>query len=320
MSYVDPKNFGVFSLETVPLRPDQRAGDGDDGLVFDVLGPLEVRGPGGVLDLGPRQRRLFLLRLLVAERRPVSYDRLAEDLWAGRPPRGAVSSVHAHVSRLRTVLQPARDSPRLLVRDRAGYALLVPPAARTAYHFEAAVERSRQLVARGWADAARAEVDRALLRWRGVAFADAGELPFIRAEAIRLDEARLAAQELRIALLLAAGDAPHAAVAARILVADYPLRESAWCLLIRSLYLGGRAAEALQQYARIRALLAAELGAEPGPALRDLHVAVLRQDVAAIGPGRASVTSGGIRRRRVRPPGWNRRLTRRFTPPGRGGR
>lgn len=206
------------------------------------------------------------------------FGQLFEDIWAGEPPPGATSSVHSHISRLRTILGD-RD---LLVRDRAGYSLLAPPVARTSHRFEAAMGQVRQLAAAGRPVAARTEVDRALRWWRGAAYADAAGRVFARAEAARLDEARLGGQELRIELLLQAGDVTPAVADARAMVTEHPLRESAWVLLIRSLYLCGRAAEALQEYARIRSALFIELGAEPSPALRDLQVAVLRHDRAAI--------------------------------------
>lgn len=255
----------------------------DDSLVFDVLGALEVRRHGRTLDAGPRQRRLFLLRLIIAEQRPVPVERLFEDLWTGSPPPAAISSVQSHVSRLRAVLQPDPADRQVLVRERAGYALLVPPTALTSHRFPAAVERTRHLMSRGRFDAARAEIDRALRSWRGAAFAEAAGLPFVRAESARLDKAHVDGQELSIELLLRAGDTMRAVADAWVLVSEHPLRESAWCLLIRALYLSGRPAEALQQYNRVRSALVTQLNVEPGPALRELQVAVLQHDVQTIG-------------------------------------
>jgi hypothetical protein len=48
--------------------------------------------------------------------------------------------------------------------------------------------------------------------------------------------------------------------------------------LIEALYADGRAAEALECYAGVRAHLVAELGTEPGPELRQLHQVILRGD------------------------------------------
>src|SRR5437773_132421 len=55
---------------------------------FGILGPLEVRRSGQAVSLGgPRQRAVLALLLLEANR-VVSMDRLAEDVWGGKPPEG----------------------------------------------------------------------------------------------------------------------------------------------------------------------------------------------------------------------------------------
>ena len=51
------------------------------------------------------------------------------------------------------------------------------------------------------------------------------------------------------------------------LVADHPLREGLWALLITALYRAARQADALAAYRRVREQLADELGIEPGAAL-----------------------------------------------------
>ena len=79
------------------LRGDNRAGcvmaadavAGETGFTeFGILGPLEVWRSGCAVPLGgPRQRAVLALLLLEANR-VVSMDRLAEDVWDGRPPEG----------------------------------------------------------------------------------------------------------------------------------------------------------------------------------------------------------------------------------------
>jgi hypothetical protein len=120
----------------------------------------------------------------------------------------------------------------------------------------------------------------ALALWRGPALADLAYEPFAQAAVGRLEELRLAALERRIDADLALGR--HADLVAELeeLVAQEPLRERLRAQLILALYRCGRQADALEVYQAARRTLAEELALEPSPALRELELAVLRQDPA----------------------------------------
>lgn len=64
------------------------------------------------------------------------------------------------------------------------------------------------------------------------------------------------------------------------LTGEHPLREQLWRLLMLALYRSGRQAEALAAYRKTRSTLVAELGIEPGAALRELHNRILTADAA----------------------------------------
>jgi hypothetical protein len=95
---------------------------------FGILGPLEVSRCGRAVPLGgPRQRAVLALLLLEANR-VVSLDRLAEDIWGGRPPEGWVTTVQIYVSHLRQALEPGRArgaAGEVLVTRNPGYLLRV---------------------------------------------------------------------------------------------------------------------------------------------------------------------------------------------------
>ncbi|MFJ7078503.1 BTAD domain-containing putative transcriptional regulator [Streptomyces sp. NPDC098781] len=251
---------------------------------FALLGPLEVRGASGPVEVGPPQRRVMLLRLLAEDGQPVCAERLCEDVWDGSPPSSAMSSLHAHISRLRSALEPPRGNgaPRLLVYTAAGYALRVPPEQRDISTFERAVEEAHCLADLGRGAPARREAERALSLWRGQPYADAHGRLFARRESDRLWELRRSAQELRARLLLEDGYVAQAVATAEELIGHDPLREASWVTLLRALYSAGRAAEALRRYDVVRRILAHDLGADPGPELAHTYLAILRHDTDAL--------------------------------------
>ncbi|GGL85741.1 hypothetical protein GCM10010095_83210 [Streptomyces anthocyanicus] len=258
---------------------------------YGMLGPVVVRHGQNSLHLGPRQRRLLLTRLLIEDGRPVSLTELCHSLWGDEQPTAAVSSIRAHISRLRSVLDPERRGrSSVLVSGSAGYTLAVPREARDTTTFEAHVLRARDAFARGQLPLARIEIDTALSLWRGPALGEAAEEPFALREGARLNAARQDARELLAAILIGQGDLLPAVSVAEQLTVGAPLREVSWSLLMRALYAAGRPVEALRQYDRFRTMLARELGLDPSPGLRDLHIAILRHDAAALGLTRSPRT------------------------------
>src|SRR3984957_21085794 len=88
-----------------------------------VLGPLEVRDDAGApVPVGGARLRSLLIRLAVGDGRPMSVERLADDLWADDAPADAANAVQALVSRLRGIL--GRDA---IEHGPAGYRLAADP-------------------------------------------------------------------------------------------------------------------------------------------------------------------------------------------------
>jgi pentatricopeptide repeat protein len=88
-------------------------------------------------------------------------------------------------------------------------------------------------------------------------------------------ELRCRALEQRVELDLSLGAQGDLVGELRTLVAENPLRERFWALLMRALCRESRHAEALATYHEADQVLGEELGTEPGGELRQLHADAL---------------------------------------------
>jgi DNA-binding SARP family transcriptional activator len=252
-------------------------------LEFAVLGPLEVRDDGDLVDVGPRMPRALLASLLIEANRVVSQDRLIDQLWGDDSPAQATAALQVYVSNLRRALERDREAgkrPRMLLTRAPGYVLQVPAEALDATRFEALVAEGRSRLAGGNPTAAREVFRRALGLWRGEPYADLAAEAFVAPEAARLSELRAGAVEALMEAELALGG--HSSVVAELerLVSEEPLRERRWELLALALYRCGRQAEALRAIAKARSTLAEELGLDPGASLRNLENDILQQSAS----------------------------------------
>jgi YVTN family beta-propeller protein len=168
----------------------------------------------------------------------------------------------------------------VLVTRNPGYLLRANREQLDAARFQDGFTAGRAALEAGRYAEAAGTLRAALSLWRSQVLADLADYAFIRPEATRLEELRLAAVEARIDADLALGR--HDALTAELeqLVAEHPLRERLHGQLMLALYRCGRQAGALAAYQRVRDLLAGELGIDPGEPLRALHASVLAQDPA----------------------------------------
>ena len=93
-------------------------GAGDE-LRFEILGPLAIVRDGVSLPLAGARRRALLTLLVLHARQRLTAERLADELWSGRPPPTARAALQMHVKAIRNALGP--DVPLLTVPG--GYAL-----------------------------------------------------------------------------------------------------------------------------------------------------------------------------------------------------
>jgi DNA-binding SARP family transcriptional activator len=243
---------------------------------LDVLGPIVLRDDVREIPVIGVKARQILTVLALSSPATVTLDRLIDLLWVDPPP-SAAKTVQAHVARLRRALGDAGASGSL-VGGRSGYRLNLGDRIDTC---ALAQLTARAVVARDGNDAgvAASLFGQARELWRGEP-----ELPDTFAGAAlrrRLHDQRLALAIAHLAALIDAGAPDQAVTDLGELVAAEPRNERLWELRTLALYRSGRPTEALLAYDRLRSVLAEEVGALPGPALRNLEAEILAHDTSA---------------------------------------
>jgi predicted ATPase/DNA-binding SARP family transcriptional activator len=245
-----------------------------------LLGPpTSSAGDGDDRRLAGRQQALLALLALRAPH-PVRTDALVDALWGDDLPADPANALQQRISALRK-----RVGADQLRATGGGYALRVDDDDIDARRFERLAQRGRELLRAGDPAGARIELDAALALWHGDALEGLAHEPWAVADAARLDERRLAAEEDRADAALALGSADDVVPDATHRLASHPLRERTAAQLMLALAASGRQADALAVHDRTRRRLVDELGADPGPALQHAHRRVLdhASDVPAAG-------------------------------------
>src|SRR5262249_27913238 len=255
--------------------PQNGLGSNRLAMQFRLLGPLDVAGDDGTVDIGSGKRGALLAHLLIHANEVVSAERLRDELWEQDPPATASKSVQVYVSQLRKALPT--NGCALSTRG-TGYVLEVEPDQIDARVFEQRLVSAQTSLADGDAAGALVAARQGLELWRGPALDDVAYESFAQREAARLEELRLVAIETRIQAQLALGE--HSRVVSELdsLVAGHPLNESFRAQLMVALYRCGRQSDALEVYRNGSRLLRDELGIEPSPELRELEQKILTHD------------------------------------------
>ncbi|MFG1603152.1 BTAD domain-containing putative transcriptional regulator [Actinoplanes sp. NPDC049265] len=248
-------------------------------VTFALLGPLRAWRDGTEVDLGARQQRLMLALLLAHPTGPVGVHDFVDLLWGEDAPTSAVNSVHRYIGVLRRVLEPdlpTRSEGRWLVRSRSGYRLTVAPGGSDLLAFRAHAAEARTAAYQGdHATAARLSADALRLVHGPCA---AGELSGGRRPPAfaAIDHEVAATARAAAEAALRAGQAGAMLTALRPIADLNPLDESLQAQLMLVLAADGKQSEAFALYERKRAVLAGELGVDPGSELQAAYLSVLR--------------------------------------------
>jgi adenylate cyclase len=274
---VTATEWGEVELRGAPAirgwRLDGLRGAATTRTDFRILGPLEVVVDGKPVELTAAKERAVLALLLMRAGEIVSAERLADELWEGEPPESALSTLRAHVSRLRKALATA-GLDEVVVTKPTGYVVEVDNDAIDARRFERLLRDGRASL-RADPVSAQRQLREALGMWRGPALVDVAGTSAAEAETARLEECRLGALEDCIDAELASGRHRDVLTELEGLTRRHPLRERLWAQRMVALYRSGRQPEALRIYQELRTHLAEELGLEPSPELAALEQAIV---------------------------------------------
>jgi DNA-binding SARP family transcriptional activator/tetratricopeptide (TPR) repeat protein len=252
---------------------DNRGKEGVAFVEIGILGPLHVAVSGTPIAVHGSKRRLLLSALALHAGRTVSVERLVDVLWSDAQTDASASTLQSYVYQLRKLI-----GADVVATEPQGYALGWRTGSVDACRFEQLVVEASaatpDLVTR------RLRLSEALALWRGPALAEFPDVAALTGAVVRLEELRLRALEDRIDADLALGD--HGPLVAELehLVTEQPLRERLWGQLILALYRGGRQAESLRAFGRLRSTLREQLGLDPSPALVRLEGQILAHDEA----------------------------------------
>ncbi|WNV87663.1 BTAD domain-containing putative transcriptional regulator [Umezawaea sp. Da 62-37] len=244
-------------------------------LRINVLGPVECWFGGERVRLGGLVQERVLVALVLEAGQVLSVAQLVDAVWEEESsPATATHQVRKAVARLRQLIPGGAG---ILVTETSGYRAGLTSDQSDLRQFTAHLAGARTALANRDEESAADHLERALSLWRGEVLAgEGGQL--IRGAGAALLERRTAAVEQLINLRLARGESSELVGELRTHVAAHPLRERPRGLLMLALFRSGRQAEALEEFGRVRSLLADELGIDPGNDLAALHERILRND------------------------------------------
>ncbi|OLF09408.1 hypothetical protein BLA60_19765 [Actinophytocola xinjiangensis] len=261
-----------------------RAAASGTGPRFCLLGPVQVLVDERPVPMGGPGMRGVLAMLLLEPNQVVPLDRMVDVLWAHEPPASARTMVQGYVSGLRQRLAAVAAIGEVRITTTPpGYRLVVDESL-----IDVTLARDLLAEAAGTPPARRAELLRAARAlWRGPELADVSN----RVTAPELTELRLAVLEARFDAELVLGRHHEIIGELTQLVDEQPFRERLVGQLMLALYRAGRRATALAAYQRFAHRASDELGLDPGPRLRALHVRILRDDSSLLEPSPEPVVS-----------------------------
>jgi DNA-binding SARP family transcriptional activator len=227
--------------------------------------------PVGKAHVGLRPMERTLLAAL-AVRRPaaVSVESLVEALWPDVAPVSARKTVQNNVLRVRRKL-----GANVIETVSDGY--------RLGDQIDTDIERFERSMRDRERRVGPAEWDGVLELCPQLPLDELRHWAPAEARRAQLGELRASAVEARWEAALGVGEAADLVAGLEALVAEAPMREHRWTLLLAAYQRAGRRAEGLRAFERARRTLASEIGVSPGFEMVEAYEALLRDVPVRLG-------------------------------------
>ncbi len=240
---------------------------------ISLLGPVQVTRESVPVELGATRLKTLLALLCIRRGRPVTAERLIDELWEEDPPAGAKSTLQSYVSNLRREL-----GADVILTSSGGYGLGSNVDLDLA-EFEDFVDMAHREPNSFESDEAHHQVvERACSLWRGSFVEDIRQLERLERFAKVVEEKRLMVMAMRLDVAIERSP-EHSLPELRELRAENPCDERFVCLLMRVLANLDRHAEALRECHEYRQELIERTGIGPSSSVRELEALIASNEV-----------------------------------------
>lgn len=271
---MDLSRADADQLLEIRVRGNQPSGDR-----LSVLGAIALVRDGCPVDLGSEEQRTLLGMLALRPNVPVSTDVLIDAVWGPSPRREMASLIQSRISRLRRRLRHDTQIGGIdIVADRGSYALVATTEQHDVLKYRAMIAQAQRSRDSGAFAAACASFSEAFTLWRGE---PASDLPRLQSHpsVVLLSTERQATVVEYAQIAIEIGLSSTVLPLLRHTAALDPLHECVHAQLMLALAGCGEQGAALKVFHALRDRLTEDLGLDPGPAVRDAHIRVLRQEV-----------------------------------------
>lgn len=242
---------------------------------FQILGPLEAKGPMTCGTISAAMPRRVLAMLLLHYNRTVTVSSLVDELWDAHPPKLARKTVQTYIYTLRKHLDcPGAETSRI-ESSPLGYKIRVEPGELDYWEFETAVQQGLAELRGGNPRGALERWRGTLGLWRGAMLADVRLGSLLQPIVTRVEGDQLRLREQTVDVALGLGEHRDLLPELELLAATNPLHEGFHAQLMTALSGAGDRSRALTVFTDLRDRMVTTLGLDPSARLVELQKQII---------------------------------------------